>query len=422
MKTQGRLDLRVFLIAFAAFSGAGCGKGLLGGPELTVNLLNPVLIATQALQASSLQFDHWSNPAGFFSQDNLTGENLDSQLKSIKYYIKEVRVCESIETTGTAYNNPKGCFSLYKNQPDNYDSYGFEQAKAETGTGKFLDLMDPTTKTKLSQNATAIKGTYHYGLIDWYKPLKVNAEVTMGSDTYVTCGDATATFSAGGGNTSAGLTKCPDMRGTAGSSKETTIVMDNGGSWFKFQNPFMITPADLKKGESYVLDLVFNPSALIKASDAMSNGSIQDDSNRGLFVPLLALSPVVHKSTETAIRESYVLDPAGTDEYNLRLDLYYIKGDTNKTIYGADWQTLKTASTTQSLLPPQKISFIQGGGGGNHEFQDYQKQAMLSEFKRGNSSGSGGTLQCQAAMFHLGCGGGSTAALTITSMSETELK
>ncbi len=83
--------------------------------------------------------------------------------------------------------------------------------------------------------------------------------------------------------------------------------LNNGGTWFRLQQPIVIS----EDGGEYTLSLAFNPDRLIKAS-AMnaSNASIQFENvgttystTRGIYVPLLDLTPVLHKTADAVRKE-----------------------------------------------------------------------------------------------------------------------
>ncbi len=388
-----------FLIAL--FSSLGCGKGLMGGAGIDLNILNPSATSLVQLSALEREQNHWSNPARFFEVGDSathsvgafanvsTATNGEGAPTTLKYYIKQVRICEDLSTSGTAYNNPKKCFELYNNDNGGYDDYLAAQASADTDPAHYLDLMDTATKNKLNRAVTAEPGNYNWGLIDWYKPVKVKASVSVNGETLVTK-DATQTSSGGGYNNVATSAL------NAGAATESVLVLNNGGTWFKFQNTFVI---EKNPKEAFVLDLVFNPDRLIKAGNTgASNATIYDASFRGIYVPMLDMTPVVHKASQVAKKESYTL--TGLAKADLRLDLYYIEGDAAKTIYGVDFKSLYVAGTNENVTHPQRVAFIKDNGNGTLDFQDYQPSAILSGFTRMNAGDAGtksATFVCQTA-------------------------
>jgi hypothetical protein len=185
--------------------------------------------------------------------------------------------------------------------------------------------------------------------------------------------------------------------------------LNNGGTWFRLQKPVVIPD----RGGSYTLSLVFNPDRLIKASAAgASNASIQDTSAavRGIFVPLLDLTPVLHQTSDSVRKESYVL--TGPAQFSLRLELYPVGSDTARTILGADLKTLYVPTTTLNVMHPQKISFLSTALDGSTTFEAWDHGGLIQGFTRSATGGSV-TLDCQAAMHGTdACGGVPTVTLT----------
>lgn len=94
-----------------------------------------------------------------------------------------------------------------------------------------------------------------------------------------------------------------------GPAEEAVVLLGNGGNWFKFQAPLTITEDDIAERRAWVLDLVFNPDGIMKATNSIAQIAERDAQGtfvRGIAVPMLDLAPVPHRSTETIVRESYV--------------------------------------------------------------------------------------------------------------------
>ena len=123
----------------------------------------------------------------------------------------------------------------------------------------------------------------------------------------------------------------------------------------KFQNPFVVSAADVSAGTAYTVDLTFNPDNLIRgfaAPNGPSNLSLVDgtlgaSTTNSINVPELDLGPVPRKSTDKTIVESYTttLITGMTDTFTLRLELYYNSSDTAKTIYGATLRVIPVAAS-----------------------------------------------------------------------------
>jgi hypothetical protein len=321
----------------------------------------------------------------------------------LEYFLTSLRLCEGLETNGTAFNNPQGCVEVYSNQSVDYDSYGYAEARADVTAGNYFDLMDPATLTALNQSVPVQAGSYQWAIATWNKPVRVQATIPLSDagSLYTQDGDRAAPSGYAFTQTAADLTTGPSSR--------AVVDLNNGGTWFRLQNPVVIPDS----GGSYTLSLAFNPDRLIKASaSGASNASIQDTSAavRGIYVPLLDLTPVLHQSSDSVRKESYEL--TGPSEFSLRLELYSVGSDAARTILGADLKTLYTSSTTMNVMHPQKVSFITSAQDGSITLEGWDHSALVQGFTR-SATGGTVTLDCQAAFYMTGaCGGSSTVTLT----------
>ena len=112
-----------------------------------------------------------------------------SQMTSFKYYIYSIRICESLTPTGSGYSNPSGCLDLFTREGPDYDSFDEEQAKQTTDG--YIDLMNKEElASKLSFNVDVPSSildnspvpdqvSFNFGIINWYRQLKITASVTL---------------------------------------------------------------------------------------------------------------------------------------------------------------------------------------------------------------------------------------------------
>lgn len=381
-------------VAITALLLSSCGKGIAGGPGISLNPILSGTVSTSLVKQNFMEpFSVLSPVPAPYRVTTAVGTNTKAQLKSLKFYFIEVQICNGLTTTGSGYNNPTGCVSLYKSSDAGYSTYLAAAATADTDPTHYVDLVDmPTAKAKLNQSLASNAGEYNYGVITWYRPLKVKAEVTLNDNSVLVTKPGTETST---GSDSNGFgqyyTLASSLSGAAGTSEEAVVTLNNGGNWFKFQNTFKYDGT-----EPMTLDLVFNPESIIKGSSSASNYSLRDTSGRALNIPALDLSPVVHKASETTKKESYLIHASKAD---IRLELYYINEDSTKTIYGADIKSVYTASTSENVMDPNKISFLQTNANSTIDFQDYSKAAMISGFTRLTTVGQTGTvtLNCSNA-------------------------
>lgn len=416
----------VFLILLS-LRCLGCGGDATGGTEVGTTASSTLSINLKL--ANESQAVSGSSSLRSFA----VGQTSASTLSSLKYYITSITICESMDTVGTAFTNASGCIELYKgNQNDptytytlgeDYSRFADPARASDTG---FIDLMDDTARGSLSSVTTLGADdvrSYNYGFITWYLPVKVKADVSLSN------GDVYRTKD---GTTSSSLITTAPGTFADGTAEEAVLVLGNGGSWFKFQNPFVISQSDVDSTTptQYSLDLTFNPEGFLKAFSSDVGGcggcNLKDSLGNQIAVPLLDLNPVPHKTAEKVLRESYVaIVQSGTDNFNIRLELYSIENDPNKTIYGVDTATLMNGSTTTAVSPFPKVSFVASGNDGNLEFEDYQGAAgpLVTGFKRQTQVGSTftSTLHCGApaagGFMVDACSDGQTKEITFTLQS-----
>ncbi len=372
-----------------------------GNSAVRVNL---VTVSSGAHQ-SSVRAAHGVRIRDAAPSDGVHGEGAPT---SLKYYLSSLQICESLTTSGTAFNNPQGCTTLYQQNASNYSAYNADSARADSDPTHYLDLMSPTITTTLNHAVTSVQaGTYNYVIATWYRPIKVTGTITLASGSYYTHD--------GVSDSATGVTHYTGSFLT-GPAQESVVELPNGGTWFKFQNPFVIA-AD---SASYVLDLVFNPDRLLKGGAMASNASIQDSTAalHGIYVPFLDLSPVLHKASDSAVKESYVF--TGPAQFSLRAELYYLQSDTTKTIYGIDFKTLYTTNTTLNITDPQRVFFVKTVGA-ETQFLDYQQAPMLTGFTR-SATGGTVTVDCQTTLFNTdACGGQTSVTMTYAAPAVTTI-
>lgn len=316
---------------------AGCG----GGGDLAKIQVTPNVVAGSAGVAARV------------------GSPSAHTLTSLKYFISGIQLCQDVELMGTGWNNPKGCIELYRNpsgtQPD-YMTYTVAEAMADTTPGHYIDLMSPAGQAELRRPVTlevpvadptdpegSLDGAYRFGIIGFYRPIKVTAEFPLATDpgTYFRTRSVT--------HVNVGTT--PDGRFNtnrveigdtlSGPTEETTYMLNNGGTVFTFQKPFVVTQADLDAHAEIKMDLVFNPDSFGQAYETQEDctqsqySAVCDPTNRVVIdMPYVRMNPVPRKTGEHTRKETYLLDYDGPTK--LRLELYYNDGDPEASIQGVD--------------------------------------------------------------------------------------
>lgn len=332
----------------------------------------------------------------------------------LEYFLTSLRLCESLETNGTGFNNAEGCIDVYTNNSVDYDAYGFAEARADVTPGNYFDLMDPSTMTALQQSVTARPGTYRWALATWNRPVRVQASIPL-AHSCSGCPNTLYTKDGEPAGTSSSYTLSPTLLSEP-SAELAMADLNNGGTWFRLQQPVVIGEND---GE-YTLSLVFNPDRLLKGwGHNASNASIQDANSQGIHVPLLDLTPVLHRSSEAVRKESYVL--TGAAQFSIRLELYSVDSDPNHAILGADVKTLYTDDTYQNIMHPSKISFLSTAEDASTTFEIWDNSPLIEGFTR-SATGGTVTLHCEAA-FHstMACDDQETVTLTYAAPTVTTL-
>jgi hypothetical protein len=193
------------------------------------------------------------------------GSPLAVNLKSLKYYVTGIQLCQEVQLSGSGFSGTQGCIALYQSDPNDmpdYNTFTVEEAQNDDTPGHFVDLMTaegqaalrhpvtlevPVAKDNGGDAGPSLDGAYRYGMINFYRPIKVTAEfpIVGHPDQYfrtraVTRIDAGPTLD-GGFNSE----KVEIGDTLSGPTEETTYMLDNGGALFVFQKPFVITQADI---------------------------------------------------------------------------------------------------------------------------------------------------------------------------------
>jgi hypothetical protein len=170
-----------------------------------------------------------------------------------------------------------------------------------------------------------------------------------------------------------------------GPAETAWVSTGNGGTWFKFQKPFIITSGMVANRESVAMDLSFNPEDMVTAGDVGSPFVVTDPlGTKGFTMPVLAVLPVPHLSTETVSRESYIIESpflnnAG-EAMQVLLELYYITQDASKSVYAVDTKGLLGNYTT-TLMGISKVAYVNEEATG-YAFQDWTKTKVIRDFVR----------------------------------------
>jgi hypothetical protein len=187
-------------------------------------------------------------------------------------------------------------------------------------------------------------------------------------------------------------------------TEETTYMLNNGGVWFTFQKPFVITQADIDAKAEIKLDLVFNPENFGQAYSAdCSNDQrvVICDPKNGVSIdmPYVRMSPVPRKAGEKTRKEIYMLD---YDDYSqVRIELYYNDADPEAGVQGVDLALVyrsNAASANMSSFNTIASNFVAqkgsvGDGSASVSLLDYQRSVNLEGLRRRQAGTA--TLHCR---------------------------
>jgi hypothetical protein len=357
-------------------------------------------------------------------------------LESLEYYVTSVQICESMQTSGSGFNNPNGCLELYRGD-DTQLTYGLDgdwrplANAARALTTGFVDLLNPSARETLN-GTTELRSehvrSYNYGIITWSLPVKVKATIPLGDGTFLYTHDGITDYEVIGVDNWRHYYTAPATSLATGPAEKAVVLLPNGGNWFKFQNPLTVTASDIEERRQWVLDLVFNPEGIIKgfAGDGVSQGNLQerDDGGnvtRAITVPMLDLAPIPHRQNEQVVRESYLASlVVGSQAFDIRLELYSVEGDPNQTVYGVDCKTLVTAASQNPPMDMSKVSYVVGESDGSLTFQSYDQSPIIRGFRR-VSAEFGTTEATLACVEHGNPAGAAGGAIVVDSCPSADL-
>lgn len=352
-------------------------------------------------------------------RQGLVAQNSGTSLSSLKYFIKEIGICDEVNIQGTGFNTGAGCVTLYRGPANaQFDSapkdpttdFSNQADFARSAMSGYVDLMDPTARATLNSNVS-ISGdsridhsadagppgalTYRWGYLYWQYPIKLTAALNPpGTSTpalYTHDGPVNGVPEQGGHGGYRYRTT-PSTTLTTAPAEEAVVLLPNGGSWFAFPSPFVISSADLQANTAYELDLTFDPDGIIQGygtPGASNQPALGDGADNTIAVPLLDLSPVPHRATEHTQREVYRAAVShGGAEYDVRIELYYVDADSSKTIYGVQCQNLMNSNTTQAIPESTKVAFVTVNENGSVDLLDYQHSPIVSGLQRQSSIGA----------------------------------
>src|SRR5262249_13262371 len=208
---------------------------------------------------------------------------------------------------------------------------------------------------------------YRFGLINFFRPIKVSAEfpVLGEPDQYFRTRAVTRVLEGRTVDGTFGSERVEIGDTLSGPTEQTTYMLNNGGTLFTFQNPFTVEQADVDSGAEISVDLVFNPDSF---GQAFENNGCDDvnlaicDPTNGVVIemPYVHMSPVPRKAGEHTRKETYLLDY--TPNAKLRVELYYNDADPDASVQGVDTAIVYSGAVREPAMNMTARDFVSQSG------------------------------------------------------------
>lgn len=302
-----------------------------------------------------------------------------SGLSSFELYIRDIQFCESVDVNGSAYSNPINCFTVYENADDDYDTFDVSDA-TNAIPGKYFDLLSATDRVSLSTETQVVAGTYNFGIIRWYRPIKFVASIPLANDNFLYTKECPE------------LGACEISNMSESPAERSVVDFGSGGTWIKF-----LQPLEISGSEDLTVDLAFDLNRRIFGGRDVLNGqvrevqfcnSVQPTSDYcGIYVPVFRLSPTAHSSESSTMVETYEMGGAST-QWKLRIDIYYAGDDDEKSVTAADIYTVPTGLTDTNIATAVYVYQIETQTDGTLRFEDKVGNPQLTDFERAEVGGA----------------------------------
>lgn len=373
----------------------------------------PSRIAQTALHKSSLALSAVM-PANISLTAPAIGRSEGAGLETLSYRLSSVVLCGKLASEGTASQCAEGPLEVYGSNDQSVDSYdSFLPANAAVDTTSFTNFLDKDALKKLasgvSYNESHVR-TYDSVLMNWYRPFKVKASMTLANGTKIYTKAATEYKS----NNATGLsvtyeTQVQNM--TTGPAEEGVFFLPNGGTFFKLQTPFEITKADVDNKVSFKIVFAFDPDGMIRgnsftydpsaAAQSWLSGMADNANGYKIEAPFLQIAPVIARENETIMREVYLLR-APDSSHDVRVSIYYVKEDAEQAIRAVT-TTMIYYDQTEAPSEFMKAYSVVKNEQGTYDFKDWLGNNVIGGLKRAESPG-----QVEGTIAHVTCAEGST--------------
>lgn len=350
--------MRIVGIALAgALLLSGCGSSGAGTATVTPKMRKTGGTRRLSTADFATPFERWVAPA-LGKKARIAGQVGQTRflsLTSLQYYVQSIELCASLTIDGTGYSGKSGCTEVYANagalDTSVYNTYTITEAAADTDPTHFIDFLDATSVAALEKPVAIEAGTYNYALINFMRPIKMQASFLQPDGTTVLAVTKAGTAVAGPTDSDGRELEYLRPTGTdTGSPELMTYMLNNGGVWFPMLSPFVVAA-----GDEIEMDFVFNPNNFATATfdpacTAATNEAVKDEGACITFdLPYAKMAPVPRKSGESTRKETYLVDYTGSPmDAKLRVELYYNDADTTKAIRGIDIAVVSQVGATQA--------------------------------------------------------------------------
>lgn len=356
-------------------------------------------------------------------------------LESFQVAVEMVYLAQDISISGSGWSDPRGVLSLFQQDPlmtETHNVVTAANALDPANDGYFIDFMTAAGRSRLSSSGGFVSeqlGEYNFVIVNWAMPFRVRGSVGLGGGETVYT--KSGTYNAATQSTLA----AGDM--FTGPAQTTVAVKPNGGTWFRFLRPLVLTDSDLtttrlvhdttrRDSLGNVIDtlvpagqlnvmLVFNPDDFLTGWDtAYAAGSGAGPMPRGptsteltgagglgnIHVPFLDATVVPFRTGEEVWRESYVFtgeDPSDPGfDFRTRFEIYTV-GD---NVMAASVRGL-VGPDGEFPLESMSVFFAQSGAAGTLDFQDHAHGNIVGDFRRLGALGTTGTANLTLGHMHV---------------------
>lgn len=307
-----------------------------------------------------------------------TADHAGLTIEKFEYRFTRITLAQDVKTSGTAFSDVTGTIELEIENDTGYNDFLWEQAKDDTT--HFTDVMNPKAIKALidahppAPAPVAVKDI-SYVLINYFRPLKIQATMTLPDGTTVRTHEGDSVVTHGDNEMNTGYTTMfgGDFSALTEASL-ATVVENNGGSWLKLAEPLVLNGSDT------TLYLIYDPYLNVRVNHGSLAGptsgvdALVDSKGTSWHVPPMTITPVVASGADKVYRSDFrVLLGLG---YDILVYVYYTEETTVKAVnMGYIESEFDAAIDTAPMSPPQ-VFFIRRSGA-RWIFEDWEHKSIL---------------------------------------------